>query len=176
MLLNNIIIENILRQYHEELGQDFEKYYNHVYRIYNICLSLDSKKENRDKYAIAAAYHDLGIWTSKTFDYLEPSIALAHQYLKKTDNKNWTDEITLMIDMHHKRSKYIGLHQKVVETFRRADWIDVTKCKKSFGFGKTKYREIVNNYPYLGLHKFLIFQTLKNFIKAPLNPLPMFKK
>lgn len=173
---NNIIIEDTLSQYEYVLGKEFETYRNHVYRIFNICTLIDSSSENQLKYAIAAIFHDLGIWTDKTFDYLEPSIALAEIYLVRIGKIEWLNEIKLMIDMHHKRSKYRGEYENTVETFRKADWIDVTKGRKSFGFNSEKYLLIVKSFPYLGLHKFLILQTFKNFIKSPFNPLPMFKK
>lgn len=176
MQTKNIVIEDVLSQYEYTLGKDFEKYRNHVYRVYNICISLDTRTAAQDKYAIAAAFHDIGIWTEKDFDYLEPSIALAHNYLLQVHKVEWNEEIELMIDMHHKRSSYKGIHEDTVEVFRKADWIDVTKSKKSFGFDTNTYKMIVTNFPLLGFHKFLILQTIKNFIKSPFNPLPMFKK
>lgn len=176
MEYNNSIIENILREYEYTIGKDFEKYRNHVYRVFNTCLILDDSKQNDAKYAVASAFHDLGIWTNRTLDYLKPSIALAHKYLEQINNQSWNDEIKLIIDMHHKRSKYVGPYQQTVEIFRKADWIDVTQGRKSFGIDKNDYKNLVKIYPYLGLHRFLLFQTFKNFIKSPFNPLPMFKK
>jgi len=173
---NNKIIEEILTQYSNELGKDFQTYRNHVYRIFTICLTLDNDRQNEEKYAIAAAFHDLGIWTNNTFDYLEPSIALANQYLSSLGKTEDKVEIELMIDMHHKMSKYSGKHEKTVETFRRADWIDVTRGTMRFSLDRTKYVGIVGTYPFLGFHRFLVVQTLKNLFKSPLNPLPMFKK
>ena len=37
----------------------------------------------------------------------------------------------------------------------------------------SKYK---NDFPFLGFHKFLVVQTIKNLFRSPLNPLPMFKK
>jgi hypothetical protein len=34
-----------------------------------------------EKIAIAGVFHDLGIWTNKTFDYIAPSVVLAREYL-----------------------------------------------------------------------------------------------
>ncbi len=170
------IIDEILSLHQEFLGKDLEKYQNHVYRVYGLCLILDPAKENVEKYAIAAVFHDLGIWTNSTFDYLEPSIAIATNYLKEIGKSNFVNEISLMIDMHHKRSKYKGEYQKTIETFRKADWIDVTKGKKLFGVKKEDYKKITAQYPNLGFHKFLLIQTVKQFFKSPFNPLPMFKK
>jgi len=81
-----------------------------------------------------------------------------------------------MIEMHHKSSKYEGDFTDTVETFRRADWIDVTMGSKLFGLSRKEYNGIKVQHPTLGFHQFLVIQTIKNFFKSPLNPLPMFKK
>ncbi len=94
----------------------------------------------------------------------------------RNNKEQWVMEISLMIDMHHKRSKYRGDFEKSVETFRRADWIDVTKGRMNFNVSKEEIKIITKEYPHLGFHKFLLVQTIKQFFKSPLNPLPMFKK
>jgi hypothetical protein len=37
----------------------------------------DQDRVDLEKIAVAAVFHDLGIWTNKTFDYIAPSVALA---------------------------------------------------------------------------------------------------
>ncbi len=169
-------IDQILDQHKSPLDKDFTKYRNHVYRVFMLCQLLDNKKENIEKYAIASAFHDLGIWSDNTFDYLKPSILQAKKYLIDNNQEEWVDEISLMIDMHHKRSKYTGQFTTTVESFRRADWIDVTKGQLTFKVSKAEIKKTVEEYPVAGFHGFLVKQTLKNFLKSPLNPLPMFKK
>lgn len=173
---NYKLIDSILLGYKPELGSDYQRYYNHVMRIFELSKMMDGREDNEEKYAIAAGFHDLGIWTNGTFDYLEPSIDLCLNYLKANGREEWGEEISLMIDMHHKRSKYRGDFQLTVENFRRADWIDVTLGRKLFGTSKANYDQIKNKYPTIGFHKFLVVQTIKNLFKSPLNPLPMFKK
>lgn len=173
---NNKTIDFILTEHKEYLGRDFNKYRNHVYRVFALCLELDKSPDNEEKYAIASAFHDLGIWTNRTFDYLRPSITIAREYLSKVDKSNWDAEISIMIDMHHKKSKYTSSYQKTVETFRRADWIDVTRGRMSFGVEKSKYQRITEAFPYVGFHSFLLIQTVKHFFVSPANPLPMLKK
>ena len=170
------LIANILDPYRNDLGKDFEKYKNHVHRVFAICLELDKTKSNVEKYAIASVFHDLAIWTDKTFDYLAPSISLASNYLNISDQSDLTNEIQVMIDMHHKITKYKGEYEPTVETFRRADWIDVTRGKKLFGLQKVTYIKIKDQYPFLGFHKFLVTQSIQHFFNSPFNPLPMFKK
>lgn len=151
-------------------------YRNHVYRVYLNCLMIDPLNENRPKYAIAAVFHDIGIWTDQTFDYLAPSILQAKQYLAEIDKQEWFEEISLMIDWHHKISKYKGKNEALVENFRKADWIDVSLGLKTYGFDKSKIKQNLKSIPNLGFHWFLLKQSFRNLLKSPLNPLPMFKK
>jgi len=169
-------IEEVLNRFKSDLGDDFDTYKNHACRVYTLCRFLDNSLENAERYAIAAAFHDLGIWVNNTFDYLAPSIQLVRQHLQSIGKEDWSSEVGVMIDMHHKRSKYRGEFEQSVETFRRADWIDVTKGRKSFGVESAVLESAVKRYPTLGFHRFLLKQTVKNFFKNPLSPLPMFKK
>jgi len=172
----NDIIDSILFEHSGALQDDFEKYKNHVYRVYCICKLLDPDRGNNNKYAIAAVFHDLGIWSDKTFDYLAPSISLATDYLNAKNNNGWVNEIAMMIDMHHKASRYIGEFETTVETFRKADWVDVSRAIVTFGADKNEIRKIFKAFPTLGFHRYLLKRTVSNFFSHPLNPLPMFKK
>lgn len=174
MIKENKTIEKILKNFKAKIGKDFQVYKNHIYRIFNFALILDDNKENIKKYAIAAAFHDLGIWTH-SFDYLEPSITLAVTHLKENNEEQWIDEISLMIDNHHKISKYKDKF-KTVEVFRKADWIDVTNGVKKHNLPKQNFKAIKKEFTNKGFHLFLVKQSLKWFVKHPLNPLPMFKR
>ena len=66
---------------------------------------LSASAEEIEKVAIAAAFHDLGIWTDRTFDYLTPSAALARAYLAGSGRSEWIPEITETIFSHHKVSR-----------------------------------------------------------------------
>jgi hypothetical protein len=172
----NQLIEDLLLKYKSAIGKDYDKYRNHVYRVFLNCLLIDSDKSNVDKYAIAAVFHDIGIWTDHTIDYLKPSIEQARIYLTESGKQDWTDEITLMIHWHHKITKYKGEHSNIAENFRKADWIDVSLGLKAFGVDRTKIKENRKRLPNLGFHWFLVKATTKNFFRHPLNPLPMFTK
>ncbi len=177
MIEENTIIDHILQKYKKVIGEDFEAYRNHVYRIFNFISLLDPDfKQNQDTYAIAAAFHDLGIWTHDTFDYLEPTTGLAKKYLLEENLERQEEEIIQMINMHHKMSRYTGPFTKTVETFRRADWIDVSMGLMKFGLSAQKHNEIKKAIPYRGFHRFLLQQAIKRFLKHPFDPLPMFKK
>src|SRR5215471_6034716 len=101
---SNKTIEDILVNFEKVIGKDIQLYRNHVYRVYLNCLILDPQTENESKYAIASAFHDIGIWTDHTFDYLAPSIKDANQYLEKINKLEWLEEISSMIYWHHKIS------------------------------------------------------------------------
>ena len=172
----NKSIEDILIKFQPVIGKDIQLYRNHVYRVYLNCLIIDPQIENSPKYAIASAFHDIGIWTDHTFDYLAPSIKHAKQYLEETNKLEWLEEISSMIYWHHKIRTYKGRDEVLVENFRKADWIDVSLGLKTYGLDKTKIKENLKAIPHLGFHWFLLKQFFHQFIKEPLRPLPMFKK
>jgi hypothetical protein len=168
--------EQLLLPFKPALGADYDKYRNHMYRVFLNCLLFDSSPVNKEKYAIAAVFHDIGIWTNHTIDYLAPSVEQAKEYLHKTGKQLWLDEIMLMINWHHKISSYHGPHQALVENFRKADWIDVSFGIVHFGKDKKEIRMNRKKIPNLGFHFFLLKKILQNFTRHPLNPLPMFRK
>ncbi|MES1218274.1 MAG: hypothetical protein ABUT20_22400 [Bacteroidota bacterium] len=169
------IIEDLMLRFKPAMGSDYDKYKNHVYRIFLNCLLLDDEKANEEKYAITAVFHDIGIWTDHTIDYLNPSIEQAKIYLRETGKQDWINEISAMIYWHHKVRKYKGKHEITVETFRKADWIDVSLGLLTFGADKKKIKANRKMLPNLGFHIFLVKKVLKNFFLHPFNPLPMFK-
>ncbi|MFT3678821.1 MAG: HD domain-containing protein [Ferruginibacter sp.] len=173
---SNTIIEDLLTGFRPVLGTDYNKYRNHVYRVFLNCILIDRLEANAEKYAIAAVFHDIGIWTDQTFDYLQPSIRQAEIYLTRINKAAWLDEISLMINWHHKISKYKGMHTETVENFRKADWIDVSLGLLSFDLDRKSINETRKKFPNAGFHLFLIKETVKNFFRHPLNPLPIFKK
>ena len=94
-------IDEVLNAHATALRDDFVGYRNHVYRVANLCVAIAGPRE-LEKIAVAAVFHDLGIWTNGTFDYIAPSIALAHDYLVARAREDWTAEIEGMIANHHK--------------------------------------------------------------------------
>ena len=175
MTYSNKTIEDLLLVFKSSIGVDFDKYRNHIYRVFLNCLLIDANTFNEEKYAIASVFHDIGIWTNHTIDYLDPSIQLAKEYLITIDKLEWVEEISMMIYWHHKISRYKGNPQTTVETFRKADWIDVSLGIKTFGFDKRRIAATRKNFPNLGFHVFLIKKIFRNFISHPLKPLPMVK-
>lgn len=170
------LLERILDEWKETVGSAYVPYKNHVYRVVNFCLALHQcKQDDKDKFVIAGCFHDLGIWTNNTVDYLMPSEELAKQYLKDNAQELWSTEIELMIDQHHKITRYRDSNYPLVEVFRKADWVDVSMGKRAFGLSKSDVQGVLDNFPNLGFHKNLIKLAKAEFMRHPLNPLPMMK-
>ena len=169
-------LDAILSRYARDIRADFTGYRNHAYRVANLCQRKRSgDKDAVEKVAIATAFHDLGIWTDRTFDYLEPSVALATAYLAETSKGGWTPEIAAMIREHHKITRYKGDADWLVEPFRQADWTDVTLGALTFGMPRAFIRELQAAWPDAGFHKLLVRLELRHLAKHPLNPLPVLR-
>jgi hypothetical protein len=169
-------LEAVLEEHAALVGRDFEGYRNHTYRVVNLCAAQSpSDPEQLEKMATAAAFHDLGIWTDDTFDYLEPSVRLATAHLTRAGRAGWIAEITAMIRNHHKVSPYRGDPRWLVEPFRRADWIDVTLGWRTFGLSRALITTIRSAWPSAGFHKRLVQLEVERLRTHPLRPLPMFK-
>ena len=168
-------IERAMLLYQIPLGKDLQSYKNHVYRMYNYAAwYVDYDKEELTKLAVAAAFHDIGIWTHNTFDYLGPSEQTAMQYIERYAlPEEWNMEVALIIERHHQIGKYEGGFRKNVEAFRKADLADLTK---GLARGKLPFAAIeqaLEAFPYLGFHGLLIKLTLQELLQNPFNPLPM---
>jgi hypothetical protein len=171
------LVDEILETHQQAIGQDMVGYRNHVYRVLNLCLALAPNQPDRlDKIAMAAVFHDLGIWTDRTFDYLAPSAALAGRYLETTGRIEWAPEIAAMILEHHKISAYRDNPAWLVEPFRRADWIDVSMGVMTGGLGRNVIRGILDYWPSAGFHRRLVGLTLDRLRDHPLSPLPMLRR
>ena len=129
--------------------------------------------EEQEEIAIAGCFHDIGIWSKSTLDYLEPSIELVRAYLHEVDKDEWFEEVKLMIDFHHKITPFRSNEYLLVELFRKADWIDVTKSKRSFGLSRSEINAVINKFPNYGFHELLIKLTKRRIKRNFLNPLPM---
>ena len=165
-------IDDVLNDHAMALRDDFVAYRNHVYRIVNLCVAKVGRSE-LEKIAVAAAFHDLGIWTNGTFDYIAPSIALARDYLIARAREDWTTEIEEMIADHHKITPSTADPDSLIEAFRRADWIDVTRGLRAFDIPRPFVARLFATWPSAGFHWRLVTLTLDRFRHHPLTPLPM---
>jgi len=166
----------ILNAHADALGADFVPYWNHTHRVANLCAThVSGGAEAMEKIAIAAAFHDLGIWTDATFDYLKPSVRLACAYLAASGLDQWQPEITAMISNHHKLTRYRDNPDWLVEPFRLADWTDVSLGFLKLGVPARFIGALYATWPSAGFHKRLVQLELAHLRKHPLNPLPVLK-
>jgi hypothetical protein len=167
-------VDEVLDDHASELGHDMVGYRNHVYRVANFCVAIigDGRVE-LEKIAVGAVFHDLGIWTARTFDYLGPSIALAHEHLIARGRADWFPEIQAMIAEHHKITPAQANPFSLVESFRRADWIDVSRGLRTFGVPRAYISAVTARWPSAGFHRRLVTLTIERFRRHPLTPLPM---
>jgi hypothetical protein len=174
VLLTRIpIIDDVLGGHASVLGNDLVAYRNHVYRVVNLCLAIVGGRGGLEKIATAAVFHDLGIWTDRTFDYIAPSIALAREYLVARAQEDWITDISTMIAHHHKITPSIANPHSLVEPFRQADWIDVTGGLRRFGIPRSFVARLFATWPDAGFHWRLVQLALHRFRTHPLSPLPM---
>ena len=168
-------IDEVLTNHASDLRHDFTGYRNHVYRVVNLCAAIVGDRREIQKVAVAAAFHDLGIWTNQTFDYIPPSLALAREYLAARGQTDWIAEIERMIADHHKITPSTASPRSLVEPFRRADWIDVTRGLRTFGVPRPFIASVLARWPSAGFHWRLVKLTIERLRTHPLTPLPMVK-
>jgi hypothetical protein len=166
-------VDAILGQFAAALGGDGVAYANHVVRVLNYYSALTLGQPCPEQVLVAAAFHDLGIWAAQTYDYLAPSVGLARNYLESADRAGQIPEVAAVILQHHKLTVYRAEFASTVETFRRADLIDVTWGSVRFGIERSFASAVRSSIPSAGFHKRLIALTARQFLRDPLHPLPM---
>ncbi len=170
------LLDGLMASWREVLGGDYEAYLNHCRRVFNFCFALvGSRPELEEKIAVAAVFHDLGIWTAATFDYLAPSQEHARDYLESLGKSEWQEEIASMIGEHHKLTPVKRNPLWLAEPFRRADLIDISIGLIKFRLPDDFVAEVFEAYPNAGFHKKLLALSFERFKSHPFNPLPMVK-
>ncbi len=170
------LVDEILGTWKNAIGKNYEGYKNHVYRMIHFCFAIkDCNPTEKEKIMIAAAFHDLGLFTEKTVDYLPPSIVLAQNYLMDKKLTDWTEEIELMIDMHHKITAYSDSRYPLVEVFRKGDLVDFSLGMIKFTVSREYVNRVKDNFPNAGFHNMLLLEEIKWVFKHPLNPAPIMK-
>lgn len=167
------IVDEALAPFRGAIGDDWDGYRNHVLRVLNFCAALGDDAVVPDTLVIAAAFHDLGIWSDRTFDYLAPSAAQARAYTCAHHAAPGADAVERAILQHH-RIRPIRADD-ASETFRRADWIDVTFGALRFGLPRAYVSEVRRALPDRGFHARLLRLAAHQCLKTPFNPLPMLR-
>jgi len=169
-------VDAVLEPFATALQNDFLGYRNHIHRVLNHCLALAGEGAELPRAVLLAApFHDLGIWTAKTFDYLEPSVALAMAHLQRLGLEHEGPQVRAVITQHHKLRPYRGPFANTVELYRRADWVDVSLGVLRFGLPREHLRAVRAAFPDAGFHWCLATLTARQFLRTPLNPLPMLR-
>lgn len=170
-------IERLLDRWRPSLGHDFDAYRGHVYRVFHCTRRLvrpgTTNDDVDDVVAVASVFHDLGIWASDTFDYLEPSAILAATYLSETQRSSWEEDVVAMITHHHTLRPYRGPGADLVEPFRRADLVDLSMGLVRFDVDGGWFRELTRRFPTAGFHRRIVTIGLGWACRHPLRPLPM---
>lgn len=171
------LVDSILAQFKDVIKSDYDGYRHHVTRMLNFCHYLlpDISEEDSKKIQIAAAFHDIALWTHDRVDYLVPSYQDCHKWLDEKGLCEWKEEIQTIIDMHHLMSKYEGPHERLTEAFRKADLVDFSLGLISNGVDRKFIKEVKQAIPNAGFHKTLMRFTVKQLGRNPLNPLPMMR-
>jgi len=167
-------VTSLLSPYVNCLGKDAPAYTHHVIRMLHYAYALGELcADDKEKVLIAGVFHDLGIWTDNTIDYLEPSEKLASNYLKENNILKYDEDVIAMIRYHHKLLPIKNNH--LAEQFRKADLIDVSWGVMSSGIDKKMIKELKKSFPNCGFHKRLAELTWIQFKKEPWRPMPMLK-
>jgi hypothetical protein len=167
------LIDEALEVWQPALGAAGKAYRGHVYRVFNFARSLLGSERHDGELALASAFHDIGIWSDATFDYLEPSIRRAGDHLRARQLGLPVDLIADLIRNHHLLRRVRGGGEAhVIEAFRRADLTDVSRGLLRGALDAGFLREVVAAFPYAGFHGALLREALSWCLRHPLRPLP----
>ena len=179
LILTSPTLEDLISPFEDAFPNraDFDGYQNHCLRMLNVVLALSEEEpDRREKLEIALAFHDITVFPSRTLDYLDSSSDLARRHLQGIGREDWSEEITLMICMHHKITPYRGKYQNLVEAFRRADWIDVSFGLLKFGLPPEWVRDLHQRLPLYTFYPRTMFPLIGRYmLRHPFNPLPNFR-
>ncbi len=170
------MVDLVLAPWREVLGEDWTAYRNHVMRTLHFCLAISPCGViERQKLEIAGCFHDIGLWTHHTLDYLEPSVLPARAFLAEKGLEDWSEEVALMITEHHKLRPFKDRRYPLVELFRKGDLVDVSWGAVRFGIPRDTIHMVQRRFPNHGFHRMLARRAGAWFLRHPLRPAPMMK-
>jgi hypothetical protein len=170
------LIEDALAAWEEAIGRSRAAYRGHIYRVFNFSRHLLGTDRADRELAHASAFHDIGIWTDRTFDYLAPSAARARDHLAQRELGVSDAVVAHAIDNHHALRRIRGgPSPDVSDAFRRADLVDLTRGLVPFGLDRGFVRDVLRTFPNQGFHRFLLRTAISWTFSHPLRPLPMLR-
>lgn len=151
IVINSPRVEALFLPYQSVLGDDFNAYRAHVYRVISYAMHfLEQDESHRALVETVLVFHDIGLWTSGELAYLGPSEAIA---LKENAEQNLGLDPELLraaIHWHHKITPYRGPGAEVVNAVRKADWIDASNGKIRKGLSAEQVRAVEQAIPNHG--------------------------
>jgi hypothetical protein len=129
LLRTHPLVEEILDSHRDHAAGDergWASYRGHAYRVLNLARVLVPDREDRDdKLAIAAAFHDIDVFSS--LNYLGSSIRTMDAWLQRTGRGAWAEELAVVVAEHHRLAPCRGRYAQLAEAFRRADLNDLSQ-------------------------------------------------
>lgn len=170
------LAEELFASWAPAMGADATGYRNHVYRVLNFtCALYPTRDDELQQLIVAGVFHDLGIWSDDTFDYLEPSVARAQDWLQENNHPDWAPAVAAVIRNHHKIRPYRGEYAKLAEPFRRADLTDVSLGAIRPGLTRAHVKAVRRHFPNAGFHKCLLRLAGRQLLRQPWRPMPMMR-
>jgi hypothetical protein len=171
------LLDELLDPHREGLGMGYWGYRAHCYRMVNWARFVTEPEEFRDeKLAIMTVLHDLPFFLTGDLDYLGKACDLATDYVASIGRENWTEEMHLMINNHHKVRSYTGKYPALVEACRKADWIDVSFTKLRYGIPRHLVVEVRATFPMNEAYKAVAMPNIAKYAVRHLSrPLPMMR-
>jgi len=172
------LIDTILEEYRDLMKEDFVAYRNHCQRVYGFLLYLLPEPFDPSvlqKCAIAVAFHDIGIWTDNTVDYIDPSRKVAKDYLTYKGLSHWIEEVDLMIERHHQVLQGNLPENSLTNIFRKADLVDFSLGYVTQGLPLYIVRSMLAAYANEGFHVRLLQLAVGRLWTHPLSPAPMMR-
>ncbi len=176
IITRHALIEETLDEWDAAFGAARRAYRGHAYRVFNVTRRLLGRDDADDLLAVTSAFHDLGIWSDSTFDYLAPSVARARTFFEQRAPAVDIDLCVRTIENHHALRRYVTEPAAdVVDAFRRGDLVDASRGWLRAGMDRRFLRELVAQWPYAGFHGIIIRTALGWMLRHPLRPLPMLR-
>jgi hypothetical protein len=125
-----------------------------------------------DKLAIAAAFHDIDVFSS--LNYLGPSIRTMDAWLQRTGRSAWADELAVIVAKHHHLTPYRGRYAELTEAFRRADLNDLSQGLIRAGLPRQQVRAVRQSIDVgVFFTRTVPRAIVRHVIRHPLDPLPI---
>lgn len=172
------LVEEILDGHREHAMGDergWASYRGHVYRVFNLARVLVPDHRYRDdKLAIAAAFHDIDVFSS--LNYLGPSIHTMDAWLRRTGRDAWAEELAVVVAEHHRLFPCRGPHAELAEAFRRADVNDVSQGVIRAGLPRAHVRAVRKEIDVDVFFTRTVPRAIaRQLIRHPLDPFPILR-